>query len=80
MHIYGDTLEWIVQAHGCQNILHYLDNFLVVGRPATDECSKYLEILISTCTMLGVPLPEDKTERPETKLTFLGIEIDQKGN
>ena len=73
---YADALEWIVRANGCQNILHYLDDFLVVGRPATDECSKYLEILISTCTMLGVPLAEDKIEGPETRLTFLGIEID----
>ena len=54
--------------------------FLVVGRPTTDECSKYLEILISTFTMLAVPLAEDKIEGPETRLTFLGIEIDiQKG-
>ena len=73
---YADALEWIVRANGCQNILHYFDNFLVVGIPVSDECSKYLEILLSKCTMLGVPLAEDKIEGPETRLTFLGIEID----
>ena len=76
LNAYADILEWIVRANGCQNILHYLDDFLVVVRPATDECSKYLEILISICTMLGIPLAEDKIEGTETRLIFLGIEID----
>ena len=55
--------------------MHYLDDFLFVGSPGTDECQQALAITLATCEELGVPIAPDKTEGPTTSLTFLGIEL-----
>ena len=73
---YADALEWIFRKQGMLNILHYLDDFLVVGSPATPECQHSLNSIMAICTQLGVPLAMEKIEGPTTSLTFLGIQID----
>ena len=40
------------------------------------EANYQKEILISTCSALGVPLEPSKLEGPSTSLSFLGIEFD----
>ena len=35
---YADALEWIIQASGVHHILHYLDDFLVLGPPRSGVC------------------------------------------
>ena len=35
-----DAVEWIVKQAGVRFIIHYLDNFLLIGTPDTDECEK----------------------------------------
>ena len=72
---YADALEWILRKRGVQNIIHYLDDFLVVGSPGTTQCQSFLEMMQSTCAELGVPLAGDKVEGPTTSLTFLGIQL-----
>ena len=57
-------------------VFHYLDDFLVVGPPASPECAEALPQLDSACARLGVPIAEHKREGPTTCLTFLGIEVD----
>ena len=50
-----------------QNILHithYLDDFIMVGAPATNECKRRLDILMSACRELGVPIATHKCEGP----------------
>lgn len=42
------------------NIVHYLDDFLVVGSPGTTECREFLDVTQATCAKLGVPLAVDK--------------------
>ena len=58
------------------NIVHYLDDFLVVDSPGTTECKDFLDVTQATCAELGVPLAVDKVEGPTTSLSFLGIQLD----
>ena len=71
----SDTLEWVLLQEGITNSLHYIDDFLTAGSPASAECSRNLTILRATCERLGVPLAAEKVEGPTTELTFLGIEL-----
>ena len=51
---YADALEWIIRASGVHHILHYLDDFLVLGPPHSGVCLAALEAMISICQSLGV--------------------------
>ena len=71
---YADALERILHNEGISRVIHYLDDFLVVGSSA-DECESFLSCMLRICDMLGVPLAADKIEGPSTELTFLGIRL-----
>lgn len=72
----ADAAEWIARSAGIQWVGHYLDDFLLAGRPNSAECQLALEQLSDLFQQLGVPVAQDKTEGPSPVLTFLGIEID----
>ena len=72
----ADAVEWCVVQQGVRHIYHYLDDFVVLGAPGTEECTAYLTILQRVCQELGVPLAPEKQDGPAEVLTFLGIEID----
>ena len=71
-----DALEWCVAKAGVQVLYHYLDDFIVLGPPASEVCAENLQILQKACNDLGVPLASEKQEGPSTCITFLGIIID----
>ncbi len=72
----ADTLEWVVQTAGVENVCHYLDDFLVMGALGSTQCDEGLSVLLRTLEWLGFPVAVEKLEGPSTRLTFLGIEID----
>ena len=72
----ADGLAWVLQSEGVRLILHYLDDFLVLGLPDTDECAQALATTLRICDELGVPIAAEKVEGPTTCLSFLGIEMD----
>ena len=73
----ADAFEWICQEEfGISDLIHLLDDFLTAGLPASDICSRRLEIILAACTYLGIPVAEEKTEASTTSLTFLGIHLD----
>ena len=72
----ADGLMWIMHSNGALPSLHYLDDYLLLGRPATNDCGEALRTVLSLCEELGVPVAPEKTEGPKSTLTFLGIEID----
>lgn len=43
------------------NILHYLDDFLVVGAPDSSQCREDLSTLLHWMERLGFPVAEEKT-------------------
>ena len=55
---------------------YYLDDFVTIGRPDSEECHLHLQALCEVCQRLGIPLAGEKVEGPSTCLTFLGIVID----
>ena len=72
----ADALEWVMHQHGISNSLHYLDNYLFLGSPGTEECADALRTALDVCSMLGFPVAIHKIEGPSPVLSFLGIEID----
>ena len=72
----ADALEWILLNRGVSTVLHYLDDFLTMGRADSTQCKENLEIMLAICKVLGVPLKAEKIEGPSAILIFLGIILD----
>ena len=72
----ADTLLWIMTRRGVSWAIHYVDDFLTIGRPNSDECQHNMDLMHEVCQQAGLPLEPSKTQGPSDKLTFLGIELD----
>ncbi|KAJ1146364.1 hypothetical protein NDU88_012641 [Pleurodeles waltl] len=74
---FSTFLEWALhKRHPVGGKMHYLDDFLFVGKPDTDECANLLMAFQKLAEEIGVPLAMDKTVGPSTSLVFLGIKLD----
>ena len=74
---FAEGWHWILQHnHGVRFLLHYLDDFLTAGAPASSECQRNLHVIEAPASLLGIPLAAEKVEGPTSRLTFLGIELD----
>ena len=74
---FGDVLQCLFEQQGIEaQVQHYLDDYFLVGRPNTTECGDSLKTCFEMCSLLGVPLAEDKTDGLSTVITFLGFELD----
>ena len=70
------ALCWIAtQNYSIPNVLHLLDDFLVV-LPDTSEAASITDRFLHIFDSLGVPLAVHKTEGPSTCLEYLGIILD----
>ena len=72
----ADGLEWILREQEECDVIHYLDDFLLVGAPKSGSCGRAVHTAVQTCAALGVPLAMEKLEGPADHLTFLGIVVD----
>ena len=72
----ADGLLWIIKKKGTSWAIHYIDDFLNVGAPHSDECLQNTLIMQSVCEHAGLPMEPSKSVGPDTSLVFLGIEID----
>ena len=72
----ADTIAWVLHGAGIERLIHYLDDFLFVGSPNTDEAAQAKEIALRVLEHLGVPVAAHKTEGPASLITFLGILVD----
>jgi len=73
--VLADALEWIEKQQGVRILLHYLDDFIIIGPPDSLVCGSNMRKICETCAELGVPVATAKTVGPTTCLTFLGIEV-----
>ncbi|KAM4794908.1 uncharacterized protein WCC33_000060 [Rhinophrynus dorsalis] len=74
--VFSSFLDWVIcQSVGVHSVLHYLDDFLFIGPGDSDECSRLLHGFREIAACFGVPIAEEKTEGPQSVITFLGIEI-----
>ena len=72
----ADSFTWALYCRGIRYVMHYLDDFLLIGPPGTNEASSAAELATRTFEHLGVPIALDKTEGPSTCITYLGIVVD----
>ena len=72
----ADAVEWILKAEGADFVIHYLDDFFVVGAPNSDECETNVLKVLEVFARLGLPVAVHKLEGPVVCLTFLGFELD----
>ena len=72
----ADALEWCLRQSGVTELDHYLDDYINLGRPDTDQCRCNLSRILQHCAILGVPIAAEKIAGPSPCLTYLGIEID----
>lgn len=56
--------------------MHYLDDFLVIGKSDTIDCLNMFTEFQLVCRSFGVPLAPEKSMYPTTCLEFLGVQID----
>jgi hypothetical protein len=74
---FAEALQWILQHnYGLQWLIHYLDDYLIVGAPDSHSCGEHLQTFLRACTLLGIPVAMDKVDGPATVLSFLGLELD----
>ncbi|KAJ1115718.1 hypothetical protein NDU88_003940 [Pleurodeles waltl] len=58
---FSTLLEWALhKQHPRGGKLHYLDDFLFIGKPNGQECQELLDTFQTLAASLGVPLAEDK--------------------
>jgi len=76
--ILADLLAWIMENAGVSYLIHCLDDYLTMGPLESTRCQQNLDIFLSLCAELGVPLAAEKLEGPMTSLSFLGIILDTK--
>ena len=72
----ANLLSWILQKQGITLLLHYLDDFLLMGPPQLSVCHRNLTTVKEVCAQLGIPLALEEVEGPSESLTFLGITLD----
>ena len=74
---FAEALQWILQHnYGLQWLIHYLDDYLMVGAPDLHSCGEHLQCFLTVCMHLGFPVAMDKVDGPATALSFLGLELD----
>ena len=61
---------------GIKHQIHYLDDFLFMGAPDTEEGAPALSIAQTVLQHLGIPIATHKREGPAILVAFLDILID----
>ena len=74
--VMADCLQWILENKGSCKVIHYLDDFLFMGEPGSQQCGESLQLALNTCQRLGVRVSMEKLEGPSTQISFLGIMLD----
>ena len=73
---FSTAVEWIAwHKLKIDYILHLLDDFLL-GASSSQLCKKQLDLFLSLCSYLGIPMAPEKTCGPATTMSFAGIELD----
>ena len=72
----ADALQWIFRKWGVTWVAHYLDDYITIGSPRPGVCKQNLEVMLSCCQRLGVPVSVEKCAGPSSKIVFLGFELD----
>jgi len=58
-------------------LVHYLDDFLMLGLRDSLECAGNMEVMAAGCREVGLPIEASKIVGPATVISFLDMELDQ---
>ena len=72
----AEALLWITRQKGATNTDNYIDDFVTIGAPDSQECERNTTIMHETCEEVGLPTEPKKDEGPATTISFLGMELD----
>ena len=73
----AEALCWILQnMYDIEHLYHYLDDFITLGLPNTQQCHSNLQLVKHLLLRLRIPTADKKQEGPGTLITFLGIFLD----
>ena len=72
----ADALEWVMRREGVQWVAHYIDDYVMVGAPGTQDCLQNVEVMHAMCIRADMPIQPEKDEGPATPIVFLGLELD----
>ena len=73
----ADVVEWIlVNNYGIDDLLHYLDDFILAAPATSSICASNLHVAVSVVAKLGLPLHPQKCLGPASCMVVLGIELD----
>ncbi len=73
---FSTAVEWIAwEKLSINKLLHLLDDFLTIASTYS-VCKAHLDMFISLCNFLGIPIAPDKRFGPSTTLMFASIELD----
>ena len=73
----AEALCWILQnTYDIEHLYHYLDDFITLGLPNTQQCHSNLQLVKHLLLRLHIPTADEKQEGPATLITFLGILLD----
>ncbi|KAL5515947.1 hypothetical protein EMCRGX_G001197 [Ephydatia muelleri] len=73
---FASALHWVLENNYGAILLHYLDDFLLVGPPDQPTCQESISTMLQVCEAMGIPVATEKCEGPATCITFLGIVLD----
>ena len=62
----ADGLLWIIKKKGVSWAIHYIDDFLTIGAPFSEECWKNTITMQSVCDEAGLPVEPSKSFGPTT--------------
>ena len=65
-----------MKRRGVSFIEHYIDDFITLGAPGSNECETNQHLMLECCEIMGVPIELEKSEGPSLSIVFLGIEMD----
>ena len=73
---FSTAVEWIARHKlKIDYILHLLYDFLLVAS-SSQLCKQQLDLFLSLCSYLGIPMAQEKTCGPANTMSFAGIELD----
>ena len=73
----AELTEWIlVHNYGIEDLLHYLDDFILAAPANSVVCASNLQVAVVVVARLGLPLHPQKCLDPASCMVILGIELD----
>lgn len=74
---FSSALHWIMEhKYTARGVVHILDDFFFTGIPNSTDCARDLSNFLQMCEETHIPIKNEKTVHPTTKIEFLGVTLD----